>query len=167
MKWGLMTLGAIIAAGLTLAACGGTAHKTTRQVQAPEATDVNGYGCPKSQLDRGNRCPANPAFGKTRAQLRAEERAAARAHDGPASSEATACDLPVSGDRAACRNSYSECALSARAKVRSYYSGVGPNLDTIAVSYAKDTYGSSGFAWQSTTGPLGPWRYKIGVPAGW
>jgi hypothetical protein len=135
----------VVATGATLAACGRTAHE---QAQAPRATDVNGYGCLKSQLDRGNRCPANPAFGKTRARLRAEARAARAARRG-ASSEATACDLPISGDRLICRDSYTACAPTAKAKVKAYYNSTGPTLDTIAESYAKDIYGSSGFRWQA------------------
>jgi hypothetical protein len=52
-------------------------------------------------------------------------------------------DLPVSTDRAACRDSYAACAASAKAKVQAYYMSKGPDLYTIARSYANGVYGSS------------------------
>jgi len=68
-----------------------------------------------------------------------------RSSDGGQSTESRACDhLPASTDRNACQDSYIFCAADrATAKVRAYYSGNGPTLDTIAVRYARSTYGTS------------------------
>jgi hypothetical protein len=65
------------------------------------------------------------------------------------STKAQACNLPVSSDRFACEDSYTACATSAEAKVKAYYSGSGASLDSIAISYAKGVYGSSGYTWQA------------------
>jgi hypothetical protein len=79
----LMKVGVAISAivvSIAAAGCGGTDRSGAGStITGERATDVNGYGCLKSELDRGRRCPDNPAFGKTQAQLRREARAAARA----------------------------------------------------------------------------------------
>lgn len=51
----------LIAVTSVVAGCGGASRPAA---SAPEATDINGYGCPKEQIDSRRRCPANPAYGK-------------------------------------------------------------------------------------------------------
>lgn len=59
-------------------------------------------------------------------------------------------NMPVSRDKTACRNSYAICAATAKTKVRAYYFSKGPDLDTIAIRYAKSTYNSD--TWQAAYG---------------
>ncbi len=66
------------------------------------------------------------------------------------SEEQRMCDSrPVQEDRNACHFSYSDCSATAEADVRRYYNGQGPTLDTIAIRYAKDTYGSDYLDWSA------------------
>jgi hypothetical protein len=53
-------------------ACGASADETAKPTPPVIATDAKGYHCIKAKLDFARRCPANPNFGKTKAQLRAE-----------------------------------------------------------------------------------------------
>jgi hypothetical protein len=68
------------------------------------------------------------------------------------SEEQRMCALPVQEDRKACHFSYTYCLTTARADVRKYYNGQGPTLDTIAMRYAKDTYGNDYLNWQAGYG---------------
>jgi hypothetical protein len=64
------------------------------------------------------------------------------------SAEPQMCDSrPVKEDRLACHFSYTYCSAMAEAAVRKYYNGHGPTLDTIAIRYAKETYGSDYLDW--------------------
>lgn len=66
-----LLIGVAVTLACIAAGCGAQTQAVATVVAEP-ATDVNGYGCLKSELDHHRRCPANPAFGKTRAQLRQE-----------------------------------------------------------------------------------------------
>jgi hypothetical protein len=88
----LLLLAAVVA--LLATACGSTNHNAaapvTVTVTAPTTTtpppakavpvvDADNWSCLKSDLDSAGRCPYNPDFGKTRAQVRAESIAKAKA----------------------------------------------------------------------------------------
>jgi hypothetical protein len=78
--------------------------------------------------------------------------APARAPKASSGSEERMCgNLPVSRDKTACHTAYSACTASAEPKVRAYYESRGPDLDTIAMRYAKSIWGSSD-TWQAAYG---------------
>jgi hypothetical protein len=63
--------------------------------------------------------------------------------NGTTGTEAKACVQSGTEDVNACHDSYTACSKIAKAKVRAFKSGKGPNLGVAAGIYAKQTYGSS------------------------
>jgi hypothetical protein len=79
----VFTVGALLVIG-ALAACGGTgagaqkAAVTKPAKPSHQITDIDGWDCQNTET-KFARCPNNPYFGKTVAQIRAAKRAKARA----------------------------------------------------------------------------------------
>jgi hypothetical protein len=71
--------GGCLAVVLLASGCGAATHEARKAAAPPRATDARGFRCLRSRLDFSRRCPANPNFGKTRAQLHSEAVAKARA----------------------------------------------------------------------------------------
>ena len=73
--------GLCVAMAVAIVGCGGSsADKGTLAARTPPLVkDAKGFRCLKSNGDSLGRCPANPNFGKTRAQVRAQVIAKAKA----------------------------------------------------------------------------------------
>jgi hypothetical protein len=84
-----VALSLLVGAVLVAAGCGGS-KKAAKPVPPKRVTDAAGISCLKSAVDFARRCPSNPAFGKTAAQLRAEARAKAKAKAAAAKARAAA-----------------------------------------------------------------------------
>ena len=69
----------VLAVSVLAGGCGASTRTVTKTVAVSLWKDAQGYQCVKAKRDHAHRCPSNPNFGKTDAQVRAEAAAKAKA----------------------------------------------------------------------------------------